>query len=46
MTPQNLIDAEAFARRRLPKSIYDYYRSGDAALTIVNRTTAPKGRGR
>ncbi|MGA0419276.1 MAG: alpha-hydroxy acid oxidase [Phycisphaerales bacterium] len=28
MTPQNLIDAEAFARRRLPKSIYDYYRSG------------------
>jgi len=28
MSPQNLLDAEDLARRRLPKSVYDYYRSG------------------
>lgn len=28
MQPQNLIDAENLARERLPRVIYDYYRSG------------------
>lgn len=28
MTPQNLIDAEAIARQRLPQTVFDYYRSG------------------
>lgn len=43
MAPQNLIDAETFARERLPKVVYDYFRSGAWDETSLRRNREAYG---
>ncbi len=43
MAPQNLIEAETFARERLPKVVYDYYRSGAWDETSLRRNREAYG---
>ena len=43
MSPQNLIEAETFARERLSKVVYDYYRSGAWDETSLRRNREAYG---